>query len=101
MNHEISGEEKVQKLLESDVFIQTSRHEGMPMGILEAMSYGVPCAVTDGTNLGEFIKDNKCGWNCETTVLGISEMLEKILLEKNYLIILMEWLLLMMNIMNH
>lgn len=62
LNLEISGEEKERKLLESDIFIQTSRHEGMPMGILEAMSYGLPCIVTDGTTLGEIIDRNKAGW---------------------------------------
>ena len=30
----ISGEEKEKKLLEGDVFIQTSRFEGMPLGIV-------------------------------------------------------------------
>lgn len=43
-------------LLQTDLFIQTSRHEGMPMGLLEALSIGVPCLVTVGTSLGHIIK---------------------------------------------
>ena len=43
LNREIDEEEKRQILLDTDVFIQTSRFEGMPMGILEALSYGLPC----------------------------------------------------------
>ena len=48
----VSGKEKEKVLLDADIFIQTSRFEGMPMGILEAQSYGVPCLVTKGTTLG-------------------------------------------------
>ncbi|MBO5496546.1 MAG: glycosyltransferase, partial [Oscillospiraceae bacterium] len=39
----ISGQEKEDTLLGADVFVQTSRFEGMPLGILEALSYGIPC----------------------------------------------------------
>ena len=44
----VSGKEKEQILLDSDVFVQTSRFEGMPLGILEALSYGLPCLVSEG-----------------------------------------------------
>lgn len=39
LKREVYGEEKVQALLNADIFIQTSRTEAMPMGILEALSY--------------------------------------------------------------
>lgn len=63
LNLAISGTVKEQKLLDSDVFIQTSRHEGMPMGVLEAMSYAIPCLLTDGTNVGRYIEAIGAGWN--------------------------------------
>ncbi len=63
LNLAISGTTKEQKLLDSDVFIQTSRHEGMPMGVLEAMSYAIPCLLTDGTNVGRYIETIGAGWN--------------------------------------
>lgn len=63
LNLEITGRIKEQALLNADVFIQTSRHEGMPMGILEAMSYGLPCLVTEGTTLGPVIAHRKAGWS--------------------------------------
>ncbi len=72
LNYAISGKEKVCKLLESDIFIQTSRHEGMPMGILEAMSYGLPCIVTEGTTLRSFVEDNDAGWGAETDETSIA-----------------------------
>ena len=73
----VSGKEKEDILLDTDIFIQTSRFEGMPMGILEAMSYGIPCLVTNGTTLGEIIADNQAGWSCETTAEDIAATLSK------------------------
>ena len=63
LHHEITGKQKEQILLDSDIFIQTSRFEGMPLGVLEALSYGIPCLVTEGTNLGEAISKHSAGWN--------------------------------------
>ena len=77
MHHEISGKEKIIKLLDADIFIQTSRHEGMPMGILEALSYGIPCLVTRGTTLGGIIEQAHAGWMAETNAESISKMMRK------------------------
>ncbi len=71
----VSGREKENILFDTDIFIQTSRFEGMPMGILEAMSYGIPCLVTEGTTLGSFITENKCGWSCPTEAQSIADTL--------------------------
>ena len=46
----------------SDIFILTSRFEGMPMAVLEALSYGIPCLITMGTNMGEDISAAGAGW---------------------------------------
>lgn len=73
INQAVNGVEKENAILDSDIFIQTSRFEGMPMGILEAMSYGVPCLVTKGTNLGEIISDYNAGWVAETNADSIAE----------------------------
>ena len=78
----VSGKEKEDILLDSDMFIQTSRFEGMPMGILEAMSYGIPCIVTAGTTLGDFVFERKCGWNCATEAKSIANALILSLSEK-------------------
>lgn len=85
LNHEVSGKEKVDKLLENDIFIQTSRHEGMPMGILEAMSYGLPCIVTEGTTLRSFIEDSDAGWGAETDENSIANAIIKAIEEKKTL----------------
>ncbi len=78
----ISGEEKKRVLLDSDVFIQTSRFEGMPMGILEALSYGLPCLATDGTTLGKTIEKYDAGWRAETSVEAIGKAIEQAVEEK-------------------
>lgn len=73
LKHEISGKEKENALLSSDVFIQTSRTEGMPLGILEALSYGIPCIVTRGTSIGTEILDNNAGWMAENDTDSIAK----------------------------
>ena len=35
------------------------------MGIIEALACGLPCIVTYGTTLGNFVNDNKCGIGVE------------------------------------
>ena len=62
--------------MSTDIFIQTSRFEGMPLGILEALSYGIPCLVTKGTTLGELIEMYNCGWVAETNSEDISNMIK-------------------------
>lgn len=81
----VTGEEKKRILLDTDYFIQTSRHEGMPMGILEALSYGVPCIITDGTSLGEIVSHYDAGWVAQTTVESIAHTIELAINERNML----------------
>lgn len=78
----IGGKEKEKRLLEADIFIQTSRFEGMPMGILEAQSYGVPCLVTDGTTLGDFVNQYDLGWVSETNSEAVAKIIKKAIMEK-------------------
>ena len=36
------------------------------MALLEALSYGIPCLVTKGTNMGDEIKQENAGWVADT-----------------------------------
>lgn len=82
LNHEISGKEKEEAILHSDIFIQTSRSEGMPMGILEALSYGIPCIVTEGTTLAEIVSLYDAGWSAKTDADSVAVQMKKAMLEK-------------------
>lgn len=77
LSHEIIGEDKINCLLNSDFFLQVSRFEGMPMGILEAMSYGLPCIITRGTCLGDIVEKYDAGWVADTNVESIKDTLIK------------------------
>lgn len=61
----VTGEEKKAALRQADCFIQTSRTEGMSMGILEALGSGLPCLVTEGTGMTGWVREWDAGWTCE------------------------------------
>lgn len=58
----IWGEKKINVLQKADIFILTSRYEGMPMAILEAMACECPCIITKETNMADIITENNAGW---------------------------------------
>ena len=58
---------------DTDIYILPSRSEGMPISVLEALSYGIPCILTPQTNMSELIKDNQCGWTIELNIQDISD----------------------------
>lgn len=71
----IFGDAKKDVLSSSDLFIQASRSEGLPMGLIEAMATGLPCLVTEGTGMGSLLVDHDAGWCCETASDAIAEAL--------------------------
>lgn len=74
----VRGVEKDGILNSFDIFVHTSRHEGMPGAVLEAMVRSIPCLVTPGTNMQSTIKDCDGGWNCEANPQAIAEALMRI-----------------------
>ena len=85
INGPVLDAEKKETLLNTDIFIQCSRTEGMPMGILESMSYGVPCLITKGTSLTGLLEKYDAGYSCETTAEGIVNAIEKAVIQKHLL----------------
>ena len=77
----VTGIEKERAFREADIFILPSRSEGMPVAVLEALSFGVPCIVTLETNMAELVKKNQCGWIVNLTVDNICKSIENIISE--------------------
>lgn len=57
----IGEEQKDQLLSQTDIFVLPSYGEGMPMSILEAMSYGIPIISTTVGGIPEMVLHQKCG----------------------------------------
>lgn len=57
----IGGQKKIEILNESDVYILPSYNEGLPISILEAMSYKMPVITTSVGGIPEVVKDHKNG----------------------------------------
>lgn len=55
----------------SDIAVASSRREGLPVNIMEAMATGLPLVVTDCRGHRDLVKDNKNGF-----IVGIDDSLE-------------------------
>lgn len=84
-NDGVFGKEKEDILRNSDVFIMTSRFEGHPMSMIEALSYGIPCFATTGTNMSEEIAEYNAGWSSKGDVESIKKNLLKMISERKNL----------------
>ena len=82
VNGPVFNDAKKDVLEQADLFVHTSRFEGLPMAVLEALSYEIPCVVTDGSNIRNEIEKFDAGWTSDTTVDGIENMLLKVIKEK-------------------
>lgn len=71
------GQEKWSCFLACDVYVQTSRSEGMPMAVLEAMALRRPCLVTPGTRVSDIVC-NGGGWECKPNPKSIAETIKSI-----------------------
>lgn len=81
----VFGEDKENVLLSTDVFIMTSRFEGLPMGLIEALSYGIPCIITQGTNMSLTVQQNDAGWICKNEIDSIRDSLIEMIRYKELL----------------
>lgn len=72
----VDGETKELAYQNADVFLLTSRYEGMPMSILEALSYGLPCIITPQTNVENLITKGRCGWVTNANTYEITQLLK-------------------------
>lgn len=81
----VTGEEKARVLDQADCFLQTSRNEGMSMGILEALSRGLPCVVTEETGLAGLLEETEAGWGCQGDPAFIAAAIRRAVLQRSAL----------------
>lgn len=69
-NIEITGwvnrEQAIRRAVEGDVFLLTSRWEGLPMSLLESMYLGKTCVVSDAAGNRDVIRTGENGFVCRT-----------------------------------
>lgn len=71
------GKQKFDLMQRMDVFVHSSRNEGLPTAVLEACSLGIPVLVSPETNLGEYVSRYNAGVSLtENTVEQQSDALE-------------------------
>ena len=80
----ISGHDKEKALADTDIFILPSYNEGLPVSILEAMSYAKPVIATNVGGIPEVVEDKKSGYLFEPGDLnGLRESIEKFMDDRN------------------
>jgi len=76
------SQKKWQILKASDVLVLTSRHEGMPNVIPEAMAFKKPFLVTPGTGISTILAKCDAGWLADESIDSISKTIKKIAYNK-------------------
>lgn len=74
----IDRENVAEELAKADLFALVSRHEGLPMTILEAMSVGLPVVASNVGGVGEEV-DEACGILVENNTDSIKKAILKII----------------------
>ncbi|GAA6617514.1 glycosyltransferase [Scytonema sp. NUACC26] len=85
LHNPILGLDKHAVLQQADLFIHTSRFEGHPTAVLEAMAYGIPCLLTPGTNIATEVSVANAGWSVEPNPEAIANTLLCILQARSQL----------------
>jgi glycosyltransferase involved in cell wall biosynthesis len=73
------GTDKDAMLRSARVFVHTSRWEGMPFAVLEALAMGCPVLLTPATNLGDIVLDYGAGVVVEGTAEAVCDGIATIL----------------------
>ncbi|AOM41731.1 glycosyltransferase [Xenorhabdus hominickii] len=73
----VFSEKKEKSFIENNIYIMMSRYEGMPMSVLEALSFGCICILSEGTNMANIIEKHECGFKASND-LELSLILSKL-----------------------
>ncbi len=75
------GQEKLNYLAESDIYVQPSYSEGLPVSVLEAMAAGLPVLITEGCHLPE-VETSQAGLIVKPHVLTLRRGIQKLFRDK-------------------
>jgi glycosyltransferase involved in cell wall biosynthesis len=71
---------EIQRLLgEASLYVQTSRWEGMPLSVLQALAAGVPCVVTDAVGNRDAVRQGITGFvakDADAMLIGARRLLQ-------------------------
>lgn len=84
-NGPIYDEEKRKTIVKNDVFIQVSRTEGQPLGVMEAMALGMPVLLSEGTGYSEIVNLFDIGEICKTNKDDIFNKIKSFIASKELL----------------
>jgi glycosyltransferase involved in cell wall biosynthesis len=62
----VFGKEKTRILQECHVFAHPSRTDGLPATIVEACALGLPCIISEATNMGEMVERHDAGYRMKS-----------------------------------
>jgi glycosyltransferase involved in cell wall biosynthesis len=85
----IDGEEKKKQLLNNEILVLPSYNEGLPIAILEALSYGMPIVATNVGSVAEAVHNGENGFLYEAGDIdalfnSLKEMIESPEIRKAY-----------------
>lgn len=78
VNDPVYGGDKEHVYMAGDVFLLTSRFEGHPIGLLEAMSAGLPVLITQHTNVASEVERADAGWIADLDPKEIAHRIDEI-----------------------
>lgn len=78
----LTGTDKIEALVDCDIFIMPSRYESFATSGLEAMACKKPLVLTKNNHIGSWVKDN-CGLVCEFNENELSKCIETLLHDDN------------------
>jgi glycosyltransferase involved in cell wall biosynthesis len=66
----------------ADIFLSTSKNEGIPIAMIEAQLAGIPIVATDVGSVSEVVINNKTGILCDKSEKQLIEGIKKLALDK-------------------